>query len=127
MIRNVYVINMDVHIYSDLFDENLYIFIDSHLFRLIRFGPAYYHICMRHAKLPVVPNPYMSFIRSAFEHRTAGLFSGSTVCILFSLIIDVFERIYFTAIFKFTKDFIIIIYVLFNRTRSSSLISCELE
>lgn len=80
-------------------------------------------IFVRHAKLPVVSSPCMSLIRSAFEHRIADLFSGSTLCILFSLIIDVhlvtFERIYFTAVFKFTKNFIIFIYVSINRTRSS--------
>lgn len=82
--------------YSELFDKNFY----SDRFSSLPADPlwtAYYHICTRHAKLPVVSSPCMSLIRSAFEHRIADLFSGSTLCILFNLIIDVhlvtFERI----------------------------------
>lgn len=39
-------------------------------------------------EFPVVLNPCISLIRSAFEYRADGLFSGSTACILFNMIID---------------------------------------
>ena len=55
----------------------IFIVIDFHLFRPIRFGPTYYHICMGHTELPVVLNSCIDPIRSAFEYRTDS-FSGST-------------------------------------------------